>query len=77
MNELWKYAIVAFVCLLLGFTAGYLGDFPNQITFDATPELREMADDMKDNLVRLSELSLNQSSEDCPVRLRECELLCN
>jgi hypothetical protein len=30
MNELWKYAIVAFVCLLLGFTAGYLGDFPNQ-----------------------------------------------
>ena len=67
MNELWKYAIVAIVCLLIGFTMGYLGDFPNQITFDATPRLIQFANETTNQMIKISYMSLNLTKEECPV----------
>lgn len=75
MNDLWKYGIVAIASLLIGFSLGYLADFPEQITFDATPRLLVLANETKADLVKLSELSLNRSLEECPIRLAECEKL--
>lgn len=76
MANWWKYALVALSCLLIGFSLGYLGDLPNQVTFDATPRLVQLVDDTRADLIEMQELSFNISREDCPIRLQECEKLC-
>lgn len=72
----WKYSLVALACLLIGFSLGYIADFPNQITFDATPRLIEFANATTKDMMRISEQALNVSKEVCPVKLQECEKIC-
>lgn len=75
MSDLWKYGIVAIAALLIGFSLGYIADFPNEITFDATPRLITFANETLDKMSAISEQSLNLSFQECPAKLRECEKL--
>lgn len=76
MVDWWKYSLVALACLVLGFVFGYIADVPQQITFDVTPRVVDFGLVVTERMTNLTELQINVSAMECPVRLEECESIC-
>lgn len=69
MDIKWKQVLIIFIFVVFGYTLGFWIGIPNNITFDATPRMIDLANSTIDKM-------LNISTIDCRSRLSECEKIC-
>lgn len=72
----WGTWLIVVVSIMFGFVIGLFVGLPNTMTFGLTPELHKEIEQTRNEITRVSELSLNVSKEECPTRLNECRQIC-